>query len=434
MFKELIDGLSYGILVLDEELRIQYVNSYMENILKSGCSNKDYMGKVCGNAFSCITTMSDAIQCGEGEECKRCSLRKRLLAIKNGKFQGELSENIFKIMRKNGDSIRFKLKGYRFSKDDKNLIAIELQNAEKEEMLEKMGIWNRKLENILDNLNDQVCILDDNLNYIYANRTFCQAVNMEREEIIGKNDYDLVSPELAKICQENSRYALENDDFSREEFVTGDWYHVMKGKVEISEGKYGVFGVIKNINEEKKKDQGYRKKIYLDSLTGLYNRNFYQEEIKKIYREKMFSDEELTMLLVDIDNFKQINDLYGHHEGDRLIRDIAQIVRRFTRNSDYPVRMGGDEIAIFTHGSREDGEKLGKKILKEVQNLPTQYGTVSVSIGIASRLDYTDTLLSIYKRADKAMYESKKGGKGRVTVCSRNFQTFISSETADIIN
>lgn len=419
MYKKLIENLSYGIILLDENMRVQYANQYMEDILKSGCSNGDYRGKICGNAFSCISTLGDSINCGEGEECSRCLLRQSLLAIRDRETETDDEPKLFRIIRPDGKIIRFKLKGYKMSYNGEKLIVIEVQNAEKEEHLitlsEKMGIWNRKLERVLDNLQDQVCVVDDKLNYIYVNNALSNSVGKRKEEIIGKNDYHIVSRELAETCELNNREALKNGSFSKEEYVDGKWYHILKGKVEISKGKYGVFGIIKNITEERKKEHNYQRKIYTDSLTGLYNRNFYEEMTEELFLDSLKDEDDFTMLIIDIDNFKGVNDNYGHHYGDRVLQELARVIKKNIRKKDYAVRVGGDEIILLINATSEIAGQIGERIIQEINSVEIEGIKTSISIGVATRKEEITDLKKLYICADKAMYESKKQGKNTLS-------------------
>lgn len=412
MYKELVENLSYGIVLLDDSMRVQYANKYIEDILKTGCSGNDYKGQVCGNAFLCINALWNDTECGEAEECRMCELRQKLLQIRDEKAIKNNESKIFRILKVDGEIIRFRLKGYRMDIEGKNHLVIEIKNAEKEENLikisEKMNIWNKKLERILDKLQDQVCVLDENLNYIYVNNSLCNAVGKRREDIIGKNDYELVTAEMAKICQKNNLYALENGDFSNEEYVEGQWYHTLKGRVEVSKGKYGIFGIIKNITEEKKKERSYERKIYIDSLTGLHNRNFYEERAEDIFLEAQRDEDDFTMLILDVDNFKDVNDIHGHHFGDNVLQELSKVIKKNIRKKDYAVRFGGDEMVLLLNATSEIAGQIGKRIIQEINSMEIEGITTSISIGVATRIEEKFELKDLYICADKALYESKK--------------------------
>ncbi|MGL5964773.1 MAG: diguanylate cyclase, partial [Fusobacteriaceae bacterium] len=390
MYKKIVENLSYGIILLDEELKVQYANPYIEKILKNGCSDeKIYRDKIYGNIFACIKSLNDNLSCGQSDECYRCSLRQKILAIRDGNNIKNSLSDILSLTRCNGAVIRFRLKGHKIKLEDDNYIVVEIQDAEKEENLiklfEKMGMWNKKLERVLDNLQDQVCVLDENFNYIYVNDALLNAVGKKKDEVIGKSDYDLVPHDMAKLCIENNRYALENGDFSREEYTNGKWYHTLKGRVEISKGKYGVFGIIKNITEERRKENNYQKKMYTDSLTELYNRNFYEDKAEGIYMESEREEDDFSIIILDIDNFKIINDSRGHYFGDRVLQKVSKIVKTNIRKKDHAIRVGGDEIIILLNATAPIAKQIGKQIIKEVKEIEIDGMKISVSIGIAAK-------------------------------------------------
>ncbi|MGL4969915.1 MAG: sensor domain-containing diguanylate cyclase [Fusobacteriaceae bacterium] len=422
MYKRLVENLSYGIVILDQDMRVQYANRYIEEIMKNSCSDNDYRGEICGNAFSCIKTLGDDINCGETEDCSRCSLRQKLLSIRDGKHDSEQGAEIFTLIRTDGETVRFKLKGYKMYFTGKQYLVIEIQNAEKEESLimlsEKMGMWNQKLERVLDNLQDQVCVVDENLNYLYANNALLRAVGKRKEEVIGKSDYELVPPEMAELCRQNSRYALENGDFSSEEYTDGKWYHTLKGKVEIARGKYGVFGIIKNITEERKREHNYQKRIYTDSLTELYNRNFYEERADEIFMDSEREEDDFSIIIIDIDNFKIINDNHGHHFGDRVLQELSKIIKRNIRKKDYAVRVGGDEIILLLNATSSIAGQIGKRLIQEVNELELEGLKITISVGIATKKEEISNLRELYIRADKALYKSKKQGKNTLSYYS----------------
>jgi diguanylate cyclase (GGDEF)-like protein len=124
-----------------------------------------------------------------------------------------------------------------------------------------------------------------------------------------------------------------------------------------------------------------------------------------------------TVVFVDLDDFKAVNDSLGHHAGDELLREVARRLEGCTRATDMPVRLGGDEFAVVLAGCDHDGaERLADRILLELSVPFTLSGTevnVGASIGIASAEDTADGLDQALRRADAAMYAAKKGGKRR---------------------
>lgn len=156
-----------------------------------------------------------------------------------------------------------------------------------------------------------------------------------------------------------------------------------------------------------------------DSLTGLNNRAALDELLQTALANR---DATTAVLMIDLDNFKQVNDLLGHHKGDQLLKSVAQAIRRTARKKDHTIRMGGDEfLLIMPSVSRQEAEKIAGLIIEEVVTSAARVAKleevkVTVSIGIAFAPQHgidRDTLL---KKADLAMYKAKEKGKNQYQV------------------
>ena len=174
---------------------------------------------------------------------------------------------------------------------------------------------------------------------------------------------------------------------------------------------------VKNITDKKIKEQKLQLKAECDSLSRLYNR--YTTEVKVDYQLKNNLDGNLCVFyMIDLDNFKNINDTYGHLSGDELICEISTRIKRIFRESDIISRLGGDEFSVFLSNipSREFAENKAKQIC-EVVNSPIVFDNVAksvcCSIGIALTNKSNTTFKEIYEKADKALYESKSKGKNQ---------------------
>ncbi|OAG27357.1 sensor domain-containing diguanylate cyclase [Thermodesulfatator autotrophicus] len=158
-----------------------------------------------------------------------------------------------------------------------------------------------------------------------------------------------------------------------------------------------------------------------DALTGLYNRHYFQkrlkEEIERYHRYKNF----LSVIILDIDHFKEINDKYGHLCGDEVLKNLANILQEETRKSDILARYGGEEFIIllpFTdiNGAKSLAERLRQKIAKSKFTCEKYCFSITVSFGVASiKPGQKVTITELLSAADKALYVSKKQGRNRVT-------------------
>ncbi|MCD4757485.1 MAG: diguanylate cyclase [Arcobacteraceae bacterium] len=159
-------------------------------------------------------------------------------------------------------------------------------------------------------------------------------------------------------------------------------------------------------------------KASTDFLTKLYNRRKFDSlieyEIKQIQR---YNDKDLSLILLDIDGFKYINDSYGHDVGDIILKDIAKIIKLSIRESDVSCRWGGEEFAIcLSHTDINDSLLVAQKIRQTIESFTfTQELKITCSFGV-SQLHSADTYIELFKRADEALYKAKNNGKNRVEI------------------
>ncbi len=184
-----------------------------------------------------------------------------------------------------------------------------------------------------------------------------------------------------------------------------------------------------------------RKKVYLDilvakyesafhsaitdQLTNLYNHAFFKHYLELELTRALRQKHPLTLLIIDIDDFKQINDYYGHQEGDRILRKMGHIFRSSVREIDVCARYGGDEFAVvLPYADRVIGgmiaERLWKKIalIKNKQEKRAENEYIKVSIGISVCPQDALDVQGLIQKADMAMYQSKKNGKNRIIYSS----------------
>jgi diguanylate cyclase (GGDEF)-like protein len=149
-----------------------------------------------------------------------------------------------------------------------------------------------------------------------------------------------------------------------------------------------------------------------DLLTGLYNRNYFNETIAREIERAKRQDENISVIMIDIDRFKQINDSYGHLHGDGMLRECASILTRATRKSDIVCRFGGDEFLIVTSGNDGHGHgSIISRIDEYVSEWNRQYASDNYSLSLSigwSVLPQEGHLMAALSEADRLMYEEKR--------------------------
>ena len=157
-----------------------------------------------------------------------------------------------------------------------------------------------------------------------------------------------------------------------------------------------------------------------DALTGLHNRRYMETHLAALAEQAGATGRPLSLVLVDIDNFKSINDTYGHEAGDRVLRQFAARFRRNSRSIDLVCRIGGEEFVIVMPDSGlERACQMGERLRECIATEPFQPDgetrlRVTASVGVATLEQPQGSLEALFKRADQALYVAKRGGRNRV--------------------
>ncbi|MEN8727347.1 MAG: diguanylate cyclase, partial [Sulfurovum sp.] len=167
----------------------------------------------------------------------------------------------------------------------------------------------------------------------------------------------------------------------------------------------------------------------IDPMTKLYNRRYFSEVSEDIFNMSKRTDNDISLIMFDIDDFKSVNDTYGHHIGDKVIIGIANILLEHTRKSDIVCRFGGEEyIILLPDTDLESSMKISETIRDLVEKMVTTYDKdkellVTISIGVAMADFIIDNDIEIaINRADNALYEAKRSGKNKVCSYTENYE------------
>ncbi|MCI0481554.1 MAG: GGDEF domain-containing protein, partial [Candidatus Dadabacteria bacterium] len=161
-----------------------------------------------------------------------------------------------------------------------------------------------------------------------------------------------------------------------------------------------------------------KRQAVTDPLTGLYNRRSFTKALGRLVEHADRYDEPISLLMVDIDRFKAINDTYGHAAGDDVIRAVADIIRSSIRKVDAAARIGGEEFAVILPVSdRKSSFDTAERIRKAIRKRAVRHGrtdiAVTVSIGVATRTGGLSVPEALVREADRCLYAAKEEGRDR---------------------
>lgn len=182
-----------------------------------------------------------------------------------------------------------------------------------------------------------------------------------------------------------------------------------------------VIGRLVNINERKIREMDLKIRAEKDALTGMYNQGATEQLIKKYLDESLEDiqedvDELHAFIMIDLDNFKEVNDILGHAQGDKVLGDTAMTIMTNFKGSDIPGRIGGDEFIIFVRDieSISQADMLAAQLCEQLRrSMPSAYGEIiiSASIGVSIFPYHGTTYEELFEKADKALYTAKANGK-----------------------
>ena len=292
--------------------------------------------------------------------------------------------------------------------------------TEYKNLLNQITQTEKSYQKLFEAVNDAIFSLDREGNFSTFNRMFLKMSGYSENEmrnchfskIIHPEDLPVLVYDFQKVMR--GEYAPERYTFrviNKEErviFVEGN-FRRLKEKNEV----VAILGVLRDVTEKIKMERELLELSITDSLTGLHNRrHFYNELDKEIERVKR-QGTKLGLLLFDLDDFKVYNDVHGHLEGDKILKDVGLVVRKAIRRMDSAYRYGGDEFTVILPGAgKEEAARVAERLRKSIGKTSTLQ-QISLSIGLVE-FDPVFDLTTFIKYADEAMYSAKKLGGNRV--------------------
>ena len=233
-------------------------------------------------------------------------------------------------------------------------------------------------------------------------------------------------PFLEKVLQleVGSNELFDND--------TGRWYTIVTSYLPWIDGKNSILIYCIDITAYKQRENDLRHVANTDQLTGLYNRRAFDDAFDRMLEQSRHNNEPLSLLIIDIDYFKHINDTYGHLHGDKVLVVLAKsLLSAILRQNDMITRYGGEEFAVLLPSTHKFGAiSLAESMRLSIQKIsipydqdPSCHTRITISIGATTCIPSdSDTPESIIDTADKALYEAKQKGRNMVIYLPHNEQ------------
>ncbi len=314
------------------------------------------------------------------------------------------------------------------------MIAYQLAHhqASREQSRLQLAEKDAQIRNIVDAALNGIITINEHGIIASFNPAACRMFGYEEHETVGKN--------VAMIA--SSPHDRNHDGYLQRYISSRDAHIIGKPREVIARHKDGshfpvelfvtarqsgehwqFIGVVHDISERKAMEAKLTALATTDGLTGIHNRAYFNEQLHEEFnRAKRYQTHHLSLLLLDADHFKSVNDNHGHPAGDAVLIAIAEKVQACARETDIVARYGGEEFVIILPDT--DGEnalKLGERLRRSIESMQVDYEGQSISrtasIGIAclhdAELDDEDTLLM---QTDQALYQAKDGGRNRVVL------------------
>jgi len=327
------------------------------------------------------------------------------------------------------EAIELHVDGYIVKPIAKKELKKRLETIAKVFLLEKELEKVNKMNQLYLNASSALMVaLDINGNITMLNKAGREILGINEEEIIGKNWFEIgvvpqekleeVKTHFFKLISgdmDPSEKKVENELISK-----NDTHHICAWADTLLDENGEIIGVLSSgldITQKYFLEQKLIAQTYIDELTNLHNRKSYNKKLEESLSLHQRYNTPFSILMYDIDDFKRVNDNYGHDIGDKVLMEMSALVQSETRKNDYLFRIGGEEFVVICSGTNlEEAKTIAQKLREKVEKaLFTEENLkLTISIGLTEVLQ-NDTSNSIFKRVDTRLYESKKHGKNMVS-------------------
>lgn len=271
-----------------------------------------------------------------------------------------------------------------------------------------------ELQAIFDTVDSGIILVNKNTYIIEANNTMARMLNCNYDDLIGTSYMDHVHSSESEEASSNFNKLVNGEvthlnieRLYKRKDGTNFWGTLSAKRLYYPNGSFWcLVGSITDINERKIMEERLTEMSLKDILTGLYNRNFFEEEMKRLSKERHAP---MGVLVCDLDGLKFINDTLGHEYGDKLLKKTSSLLKQNFRSSDIVARIGGDEFAVLlTETKPEIVEQMIKRLRETVENYNNSNPSIPISLSMGYSLNGgREDIQQIFREADDKMYREK---------------------------
>lgn len=352
----------------------------------------------------------------------------RVLASARGEKAGEEKAGRVAVKAKyrSGESVALELMPFIEREDGEELLrafALNVTEAEAEAQ------QRRLLVTAMEVSDQAVVITDSEFKIIYVNPAFTRITGYEAEEVLEKNPRFLQGAETSEATRMAMREALSAGKPVHAEIVNYHkngrpyWLHLSIIPVRDDQGEITHYVSSQmDITERKHAEQAISRMAMEDHLTGLANRRAAEDRLELEWNRARRDHGTFALAIIDIDRFKLVNDQYGHHIGDEVLRHVAEVMANNLRGGDWVARWGGEEFIVCFHDmDQRSAMTAAERLRKHIKNKPVALAQgelpVTVSMGVSLYGAEHADIDAMLAQADALLYEAKAGGRDRV-MCS----------------
>jgi diguanylate cyclase (GGDEF)-like protein/PAS domain S-box-containing protein len=405
-YRSVIERANDGIGIIQENSAIKFVNNQMAQML--GYQPAELIGR----------QFTDFVQTENIEE---------LMNRYQQRFAGKAVPSVYelKLLKKNGEQIDVEINAGMIQYEGKPADLVFVREVtERKRAEEALEASERRYRELVEDASDVVYTTDPDGHFTYVNRPAEKLTGYSKDALLGMHFNEVVSPEWRDRVE--SFYQQQRDNQVRNSSLE---FPILtrKGKEKWIEQKVTMIierdqltevqSIVRDITERKKAGEALREMATIDPLTSLYNRRRFSEFLAhEIDRNKRYQTD-LSVIMFDIDHFKNINDTHGHEEGDKVLKSFGARMKDIIRESDIIARWGGEEFMVLAVNSDvKNAQIVAEKIRADIESQHfAGAAKFTVSAGV-SQIEPDDDAADLIDRADKALYHAKSNGRNQVQV------------------